>query len=201
MRSVRVHLHPLLDILEVLGWIMVLLPLWMMKTDVTERNVRYGLQLLGLDMVEEWTQMRYMGDWMMHRMIGESTRDYSASLADRDFSLESSTPRSTGTACGDTKTDEYTADTGNDKPGVTDALAARDANRNTNGDDNHFRISIGLACSFMLCDLDFEPLSLSLSSLPSCDLVSFTNILILCLILKASNQSLRKSLSLNLELS
>ncbi|GKC61094.1 hypothetical protein Tco_1088692 [Tanacetum coccineum] len=57
------------------------------------------------------------------------------------------------------------------------------------------------ACSFMLCDLDFEPLSLSLSSLPSCDLVSFTNILILCLILKASNQSLRKSLSLNLELS
>ncbi|GJZ60441.1 hypothetical protein Tco_0616257 [Tanacetum coccineum] len=73
--------------------------------------------------------------------------------------------------------------------GVTDALAARDANRNTN------------ACSFMLCDLDFEPLSLSLSSLPSCDLVSFTNILILCLILKASNQSLRKSLSLNLELS
>ncbi|GKD60566.1 hypothetical protein Tco_1298075, partial [Tanacetum coccineum] len=56
-------------------------------------------------------------------------------------------------------------------------------------------------CSFMSCDLDFEPLSLSLSSLPFCDLVSFTNILILCLILKASNQSLRKSLSLNLELS
>ncbi|GJZ00550.1 retrovirus-related pol polyprotein from transposon TNT 1-94 [Tanacetum coccineum] len=42
-------------------------------------------------------------------------------------------------------------------------------------------------CSFMLCDLDFEPLSLSLSSFPSCDLVSLTNILILCLILKASN--------------
>ncbi|GJW25074.1 putative ribonuclease H-like domain-containing protein [Tanacetum coccineum] len=36
-----------------------------------------------------------------------------------------------------------------------------------------------LACSFMLCDLDFEPLSLSLSSLPSCDLVSLTNMLIL----------------------
>ncbi|GJT89010.1 ultraviolet-B receptor UVR8 [Tanacetum coccineum] len=31
-----------------------------------------------------------------------------------------------------------------------------------------------IACSFMLCDLDFEPLSLSLSSLPSCDLVSLT---------------------------
>ncbi|GJV68486.1 hypothetical protein Tco_1483995 [Tanacetum coccineum] len=57
------------------------------------------------------------------------------------------------------------------------------------------------ACSFMLCDLDFEPLSLSLSYMPSCDLVSLTNILILCLILKASNQSLQKSLSLNLELS
>ncbi|GJR44711.1 hypothetical protein Tco_1312814 [Tanacetum coccineum] len=35
------------------------------------------------------------------------------------------------------------------------------------------------ACSFMLCDLDFEPLSLSLSSLPSCDLTSLTNMLIL----------------------
>ncbi|GKD02289.1 hypothetical protein Tco_1177263, partial [Tanacetum coccineum] len=44
-------------------------------------------------------------------------------------------------------------------------------------------------CSFMLCDLDFDPLSLSLSSMPSCDVVSLTNILILCLILKASNQS------------
>ncbi|GKF35066.1 hypothetical protein Tco_0108266, partial [Tanacetum coccineum] len=31
------------------------------------------------------------------------------------------------------------------------------------------------ACSFMLCDLDFEPLSLSLSSMPSCDLVPLTN--------------------------
>ncbi|GJZ34284.1 hypothetical protein Tco_0580101 [Tanacetum coccineum] len=44
-------------------------------------------------------------------------------------------------------------------------------------------------CSFMLCDLDFEPLSLSSSSLPSCDLMSLANILILCLILKALNQS------------
>ncbi|GKA36051.1 hypothetical protein Tco_0722542 [Tanacetum coccineum] len=34
-------------------------------------------------------------------------------------------------------------------------------------------------CSFMLCDLDFEPLSLSLSSMPSCDLMSLTNMLIL----------------------
>ncbi|GJT70301.1 ribonuclease H-like domain-containing protein [Tanacetum coccineum] len=40
-------------------------------------------------------------------------------------------------------------------------------------------------CSFMLCDLDFEPLSLSLSSLPSCDLVSLTNMLILLHYLKS----------------
>ncbi|GKD25131.1 hypothetical protein Tco_1231345 [Tanacetum coccineum] len=46
-----------------------------------------------------------------------------------------------------------------------------------------------IVCSFMLCDLDFEPLSLSLSFMLSCDLMSLTNILILCLILKASNQS------------
>ncbi|GJY91253.1 hypothetical protein Tco_0506449 [Tanacetum coccineum] len=47
----------------------------------------------------------------------------------------------------------------------------------------------------------FEPLTLSLTSMPSCNLESLTNILILCLILKASDQSLRKSLSLNLNLS
>ncbi|GJT68542.1 eukaryotic translation initiation factor-like protein [Tanacetum coccineum] len=47
----------------------------------------------------------------------------------------------------------------------------------------------------------FEPLTLSLTSMPSCYLESLTNILKLCLILKASNKSLRKSLSLNLELS
>ncbi|GJU05807.1 hypothetical protein Tco_1122237 [Tanacetum coccineum] len=50
-------------------------------------------------------------------------------------------------------------------------------------------VLVGQVCSFMPCDLDFEPLSLSLSPLPSSDLVSLTNILILCLILKASNQS------------
>ncbi|GJT19006.1 hypothetical protein Tco_0877712 [Tanacetum coccineum] len=61
-------------------------------------------------------------------------------------------------------------------------------------------ISYFQACSFMLCDLDFWPSSLSLSSMPSCDLVSLTNMLILFIILKALFQSLRKSLSLNLEL-
>ncbi|GJS14630.1 retrovirus-related pol polyprotein from transposon TNT 1-94 [Tanacetum coccineum] len=30
-------------------------------------------------------------------------------------------------------------------------------------------------CSFMLCDLDFVPLSLSLSSMPSCDLIEHLN--------------------------
>ncbi|GJT71398.1 hypothetical protein Tco_1030684 [Tanacetum coccineum] len=65
-------------------------------------------------------------------------------------------------------------------------------------DELHVRLNIlrltisPEACSFMLYDLDFEPLSLSLSSMPSCDLVSLTNILILCLILKASNQNERR---------
>ncbi|GKD66248.1 hypothetical protein Tco_1308356, partial [Tanacetum coccineum] len=48
----------------------------------------------------------------LDRMTSESTEDYSASSADRDSSLASSRPRSIGTACGDTETDEYNADTG-----------------------------------------------------------------------------------------
>ncbi|GJY17703.1 hypothetical protein Tco_0389194 [Tanacetum coccineum] len=46
-----------------------------------------------------------------------------------------------------------------------------------------------VACSFMLCDLDFEPLSLSLSSLPSCDLVSLTDMLILLHYLESFNDT------------
>ncbi|GKG08557.1 hypothetical protein Tco_0334389, partial [Tanacetum coccineum] len=42
-------------------------------------------------------------------------------------------------------------------------------------------------CSFMLCDLDFEPLSLSLSSMSSCDLMSLTNMLILLHYLESFN--------------
>ncbi|GKA00022.1 putative reverse transcriptase domain-containing protein [Tanacetum coccineum] len=95
---------------------------------------------------------------------GESTEEYCIGIADGDCSLASSRPRSTGTACGDTKTDEYTADTENGTKknhrsnpfattattsvtnsqlkaiidqGVIDALAARDADRNTNGDNSH----------------------------------------------------------------
>ncbi|GKC47404.1 reverse transcriptase domain-containing protein [Tanacetum coccineum] len=57
--------------------------------------------------------------------------------------------------------------------------------KTSNGHDTIWSLSIALqnphilylperqiVCSFMLCDLDFEPLSLSSSSLPSCDLVS-----------------------------
>ncbi|GJS92640.1 putative ribonuclease H-like domain-containing protein [Tanacetum coccineum] len=87
----------------------------------------------------------------------------------KDYSLASSRPRSAGTTCGDTKTDEYTAHTSdstimapkratrsNTTPettttttvtnaqlqamidqGVTATLAAVNANRSTNGDDNH----------------------------------------------------------------
>ncbi|GKC29109.1 putative reverse transcriptase domain-containing protein [Tanacetum coccineum] len=47
-------------------------------------------------------------------------------------------------------------------------------------------------CSFMLCDLDFEPLSLSLSSMPSCDLVSLTNMLILLHYLESFKSELAK---------
>ncbi|GJT77282.1 hypothetical protein Tco_1044007 [Tanacetum coccineum] len=50
------------------------------------------------------------------------------------------------------------------------------------------------ACSFMLCDLDFEPLTLSLTSMPSCDLESLTNIYAN---LKASNQMFGKSFNYN----
>ncbi|GJY39860.1 putative reverse transcriptase domain-containing protein [Tanacetum coccineum] len=39
--------------------------------------------------------------------------------------------------------------------------------------------AVSYACSFMLCDLDFESLTLSLTSMPSCDLMSLTNMLIL----------------------
>ncbi|GKA38060.1 reverse transcriptase domain-containing protein [Tanacetum coccineum] len=71
------------------------------------------------------------------------------------FPLASSRPRSTGIACEVTETDEYIADIANPAAttsttsvtnaqlkemidqGVTDALAARDADRNTNDDDSH----------------------------------------------------------------
>ncbi|GJT26377.1 putative reverse transcriptase domain-containing protein [Tanacetum coccineum] len=88
-------------------------------TDDTELGRRMSLPLwLGR------TQTRSMGDLMRHMMLERS--------AGRDCSLASSRPRSTGIACGDTETDEYTADTG-----VADALAARDAERSMNGDDSH----------------------------------------------------------------
>ncbi|GJV85331.1 putative reverse transcriptase domain-containing protein [Tanacetum coccineum] len=104
-------------------------------------------------------------------LMEREARIYSASLADRDCSLASSRPRLAGSACGDTKTDEYIADTGDSTAGIkmapkrttranpanttattsvtnaqlkaminqgfTNALAARDADRNTNGDDSH----------------------------------------------------------------
>ncbi|GJV98728.1 putative reverse transcriptase domain-containing protein, partial [Tanacetum coccineum] len=88
-----------------------------------------------------------------------------ARLSCRDCSLVSSRLRSTGTACRDTETDEYTADTENGTKkshtrstpattttttsvtnaqlkalidqGVAGALAACDANRSMNGDDSH----------------------------------------------------------------
>ncbi|GJZ90577.1 hypothetical protein Tco_0662504 [Tanacetum coccineum] len=96
--------------------------------------------------------------------IEKSSEDYCIGTADEDCSIASSRPRSIGTACRDTETDEYTGDIENGtkknhqsqprryhyhtfvtiaklkamiNQGVTDALAARDAHRNTNGDDSH----------------------------------------------------------------
>ncbi|GKB65603.1 putative reverse transcriptase domain-containing protein [Tanacetum coccineum] len=66
---------------------------------------------------------------MMHRMIGESTEDYCIGTSDRYYSLTSSRPRSTGTSCGDTKTDEYTADTGESTAGTK--MAPKRAIRST----------------------------------------------------------------------
>ncbi|GJX37022.1 hypothetical protein Tco_0250325, partial [Tanacetum coccineum] len=48
------------------------------------------------------------------------------------------------------------------------------------------------ACSFMLCDLDFKPSSLSLSSMPSYDLESLTNMLILLHYLESFKSELAK---------
>ncbi|GKF84739.1 hypothetical protein Tco_0249637, partial [Tanacetum coccineum] len=50
----RVHLHPLLDLLEVLGRIMVLLPLWMMRSDLTLREMLVmGLQTLKMRCLQD----------------------------------------------------------------------------------------------------------------------------------------------------
>ncbi|GJW45156.1 hypothetical protein Tco_0073955 [Tanacetum coccineum] len=51
-------------------------------------------------------------------LSGESTEDYCIGIADGDCSVMSSRPRSTGTACGDTKTDKYTADIGDSTAGI-----------------------------------------------------------------------------------
>ncbi|GKE46834.1 putative reverse transcriptase domain-containing protein, partial [Tanacetum coccineum] len=56
--------------------------------------------------------------------------------ASRYCSLTSSRPRSTGTSCGDTETDKYTADTG-DSTVLLTALEHGDADISMNGDDSH----------------------------------------------------------------
>ncbi|GJR85248.1 putative reverse transcriptase domain-containing protein [Tanacetum coccineum] len=61
----------------------------------------------------------------------------------------SSRPRSTGTACGDTNTDEYTADTG-----IVDTLAARDADKSMNGDDSH-NSSMGVRRQALACEYTY----------------------------------------------
>ncbi|GJU22714.1 hypothetical protein Tco_1156056 [Tanacetum coccineum] len=65
-------------------------------------------------------------------VIVESTEDYCIGTSDRYYSLTSSRPRSTGTSCGDTKTDEYTT-----YIGVADVLVEHEATRSRNGEDSH----------------------------------------------------------------
>ncbi|GKG11194.1 hypothetical protein Tco_0342594, partial [Tanacetum coccineum] len=81
-------------------------------TDVAELSQR----MTEFARLSDRAHMRYMEDWMMHRMTGESTEDYCIGTADGDCSLVRCRSRSTGIACGDTKTDEYTADTGDSTP-------------------------------------------------------------------------------------
>ncbi|GJW95960.1 hypothetical protein Tco_0175632 [Tanacetum coccineum] len=109
MRSVRVHLLPLLDPLEALeqhGFVST----WMMNYARTpKRNVGYSI-------TDTWgTNEIYMrlDDAQDERLLmsGEGNADYSARTADRDCSLASSRQRLTGTACGGTDTDEDSIDT------------------------------------------------------------------------------------------
>ncbi|GKD86055.1 hypothetical protein Tco_1357209, partial [Tanacetum coccineum] len=89
-----------------------------------ERDVGYGI-------TNTWDEM----------LMGESTKDYCIGTADGDCSLTNGRPRSTGTTCKDTETDEYNADTGDSTSEsvgtVADALAVRDAERSMNGNDSH----------------------------------------------------------------
>ncbi|GJW59393.1 hypothetical protein Tco_0108728 [Tanacetum coccineum] len=110
-----VHLLPLLDPLEALDQIMDSLALWMMRLDETP------------------TEMLVMG-LQIHRTKWLRTC--------RGHQVAGSRPHSTSTTYGDTNTDEDTADTGDSTPelidqGVANALAARDANKIRNGEDNH----------------------------------------------------------------
>ncbi|GJX89064.1 hypothetical protein Tco_0341078 [Tanacetum coccineum] len=110
------------------------------KARFREREVGYGI-------TDTWDEM--LEDMPGAPATDETDIAYSSgSTTVRDCNLASSRPRSAGKACGDTKTDEYTAYMGDNTAGtlqlkamidqgVTDALAACDADRNTNGDDSH----------------------------------------------------------------
>ncbi|GKE20130.1 hypothetical protein Tco_1431642, partial [Tanacetum coccineum] len=65
--------------------------------------------------------------------ILDDAQDDSASSADRDCSFVSSRPRSTGTAYGDTKTDKYTADTGDSTAGSAGTRWRSSTARDTGG--------------------------------------------------------------------
>ncbi|GJZ43879.1 putative reverse transcriptase domain-containing protein [Tanacetum coccineum] len=101
-----------------------------------ERDVGYGITDTWDEMLDTNEIYGRLDDAQDDMSL--STEDYCIGIVDDDCSLTSSRPRLTGTTCGDTETDEYTADTGDSTEeilkamidqGITDALAARDAEK------------------------------------------------------------------------
>ncbi|GJW54372.1 hypothetical protein Tco_0098457 [Tanacetum coccineum] len=149
-----------------------------------ERDIGYGItntwdeMLVGMpgapttddtELVRQTTEFATMVRQDTNEIYGrlDEARDARAVIRQR-LQPANSRPRSTGATCGDTETDEYTADTDDSTKmapkratrstrtttttttsvtkaqlkalidqGVADALAAREADRSMNGDDNH----------------------------------------------------------------
>ncbi|GKA16435.1 hypothetical protein Tco_0696182 [Tanacetum coccineum] len=109
--------------------------------------------------------------------------------------------------------DEWFGETiidGEDLDGIVDYLELKSYDGVIDVDDKSYKKKMCklLGITYEMPTLMLVPSCFAILTLSLCHclyrlfhLVSLTNILILCLILKASNQSLRKSLSLNLELS
>ncbi|GJY76753.1 putative reverse transcriptase domain-containing protein [Tanacetum coccineum] len=114
---------------------------------IMDREIRRDLKRdVGIDALV----LVQRGSWRLRPDCLERLGD-DVSTAGRDCSFANSGPHTIGSACGDTETDEYTADTETTtttsvtnaqlkaliEQGVAAALAARDADRSMNGDDRH----------------------------------------------------------------